>query len=541
MQRNIGYQRTVLQGNDSFEIVACEWKKGSVSPQHNHGWSHCLILIQEGCFENRAEFGLKGELSIYEPGQVIETPLGVEHEIRCVSETGKTLHVYTPKITKLYEEGNFNPRSLSEIKESLDLNLGDAPTRWTEVARQLGKIRDASIATHSPLFMNQLFSGIFPETLAAETIAAQSKTTLATFEASPAFTAIELEVVDKLCALAGWEEDHRDGIAVPGGSAANIMALHCARHRKVPEFRELGSRGEKFRVFCSQAAHYSWKKACLVTGIGTKSLSEIAIDAQGRMELKALRESLEASLASGEIPLLVCATAGTTVAGAFDPIEGIASLCEEFGVWLHVDGAWGGPALFSPKLQNQIQGMEKADSLTFDAHKLFGASITSSYFLTRHRGLLLAANDVHDGGYIFHTTEVTEDRGRLSWQCGRGPDAFSFWTLWKSLGQEGLGKFVDRQLSLRDECVEWIKDTPRLELVGSPEYLNVCVRVSPPPGKPSDPDWSRKIRERLKANSTCLVNFSRDEHGTFLRLILANPKLELSHVQHILRHALALD
>jgi glutamate/tyrosine decarboxylase-like PLP-dependent enzyme len=233
----------------------------------------------------------------------------------------------------------------------------------------------------------------------------------------------------------------------------------------------------------------------------------------------------------------VVATAGTTVLGAFDQITPVASICKKHGLWLHVDGAWGGPALFSKKLRHLVQGIELADSVTFDAHKLFGASLTSSFFLTKHSKILLEANDVSGGEYLFHSDDPALDRGKLSWQCGRKADAVSFWTIWKSLGTEGLGEFVDRLVTIREETLAWIRTQSRLELISDPEYLNICVRVAPPSGIVNR-DWSKIVREQLKDQDKAMVNYSTDQNGSFLRLILAHPYLDFDHVRQILIWAL---
>jgi sulfinoalanine decarboxylase len=192
-------------------------------------------------------------------------------------------------------------------------------------------------------------------------------------------------------------------------------------------------------------------------------------------------------------------------------------------------------------LREKVRGIEKADSVAFDAHKLFGAGLTSSFILTKHPGLLLEANDVSGADYLFHSDDETLDRGKLSWQCGRRADAVSFWAIWKSVGTQGLGKSVDRLLSVRDETLAWIKKEPRLELVVSPEYLNLCVRVKTPTAKGQDPHWSKKIREILKDKNLTMVNYSSDEKGDFLRLILAHPQLEFKHVQQIFEWALGVE
>lgn len=113
----------------------------------------------------------------------------------------------------------------------------------------------------------------------------------------------------------------------------------------------------------------------------------------------------------------------------------------------------------------------------------------------------------------------------------------SFWTLWKNLGTDGLGNFIDRLVGIREEILPWIKDHERLELVAKPDYLNICVRVLDQNGQ-KNPEWSKTVRERLKEKNLAFVNYSVDREGTFLRLILANPYLNFHHVKQILEWAL---
>jgi glutamate/tyrosine decarboxylase-like PLP-dependent enzyme/quercetin dioxygenase-like cupin family protein len=543
-RKNDEYRRTVLQSNESFEVVDCEWKKSSLSHMHQHGWSHCLVLVQSGTFENHLNMGMKIETSVLSAGQMMITPVGAKHEVRCLSETGRTFHVYMPRLLEEEKtDSRFRTLPIAQLKKAVDLQLSSAPVSVAQLKAILDSVRQHSISTDSPYFMNQLFSGVLPETLLAEELLLQTKTTMATYEASPVYTAIEIEVVKKLGELIGWGAHERDGVCVPGGSAANFMALHCARQKRFPLLRKTGSQGERLNIFISADAHYSFKKACVALGIGTDNIRIIPVDTGGKMIPEALETAITDCIARKEIPLLACATAGTTVQGAFDPISEMAEICQRHGVWLHVDGAWGGPALFAKSLYPLIKDIHKADSVTFDAHKLFGSHLTCSFFLDKHAGLLLEANDVTGGDYLFHTDgkEVPLDRGRLAWQCGRSADAVSFWTIWKSLGTDGLGKFVDHLLNVRQETAEWAATQPRLKILGNPEYLNLCIRVQPPRGDENPTEWSKKVRERLRENNQALVNYSSDNNGTFLRLIFAHPFLQFSHVKQILEWALAVQ
>jgi len=528
-----GYNRKTLVQTDAFEIVSIQWTNTSTSPMHAHGWSQCLVLIEDGVFENTLDLGAKQEVQVLEVGQVVSTPLGGHHEMKCKTAKGRTLHVYTPKIREGTAPQNFHSR-LGDWKSELALN---EPTGMESLKKLFARLREQSITTSSPYFMNQLFAGVWPQMLVAEEFIAQTKTTMATFEASPVFSAIELEVVESLGRLIGWPAGHRDGVSVPGGSAANFMAVHCARQKAFPHAQREGLPSQQLKVYVSAEAHYSFKKACAVLGLGTANLVAVPVDGQGRMSAAALEALIVQNKNDGATPLLVAATAGTTVLGAFDDVEALATVCAKHGVWLHVDGAWGGPALFSRRLRPLVRGIERADSVTFDAHKLFGASLTSSFFLTRHHGILLAANDVSGGDYLFHSDDPALDRGKLSWQCGRKADAASFWTIWKNLGTEGLGEFVERLLRVRDDLVPWIRQQERLSLVAEPEFLNICVRVLPPDGA-KDSDWSRRVRERMKEKDQAFVNYSANADGSFLRLILAHPFLQSEHVRQILEWAL---
>ena len=531
-------QRKVLYQTEAFEVVSIDWTDARTSEMHHHGWSQCFVLIESGLFENTLDLGGKKEVQRFEVGQVVRTPVNAHHEMRCLSPTGKTLHVYTPKLQTLEIDKNFKAKSdVDELQENLRLL---EPTRIESLLQIMQQIRNHSITTHSPYFMNQLFSGVLPQMLMAEELIAQTKTTLATFEASPAFSLIESEVIESLGQIIGWAPTARDGVSVPGGSAANFMALHCARQRMFPEIKKTGMGGKNLKVFVSSEAHYSFKKACAALGFGTDNLVLVPVDEKGRMIPAQLEEMIQKEKNQGAVPLLVSATAGTTVLGAFDPIDELALICKKHQVWLHVDGAWGGPALFSNRIRHLVRGIESADSMTFDAHKLFGAGLTCSFLLTKHAGLLLEANDVSGGEYLFHQDDATIDRGKASWQCGRKADATSFWTIWKSLGTEGLGKFVDRLLEVRDQTLSWIPHEPRLELIANPDFLNICVRIAPPAGR-NKADWSRHVREVLKEKNLAMVNYSTNEDGHFLRLILAHPSLGFKEVQEILQWALQVE
>lgn len=438
------------------------------------------------------------------------------------------------------------------LKTEIDFELRESGLQADDYQKLLDRLRDLRVDTQSPYFMNQLFSGVRSEVLEIENLIAESRTTMATYEASGPFTLIEMETVRALAAQIGWANG--DGVVVPGGSSANFMAIHLARQLADKDFKSRGNR-PNWKIFSTREAHYSLEKAVLALGLGLDSLVTVETDARGRMSPESLEQALKNVRAAGHEPLMVSTTLGTTVLGAFDPVNEIVDVAKEVPV--HVDGAWGGPAIFSSRLKDKVKGLDRASSFTFDAHKLFGADLTCSVILTRHPGLLLEANDVHGGEYLFHESSGDEseqdlgrlyDRGRLSWQCGRRPDVVSLWGLWKKHGTLGLGEIVEEKLKLRDEVLHWIQSQPGLKLLHDPEYLNICVQVRKPvrasestSAFEDDQTWSRHVRQVLKLQNKALVNFSTREDGlTFLRLILAHHQLKTEHVVQILRWALEI-
>lgn len=433
---------------------------------------------------------------------------------------------------------NFYAMSPHDLLRSVDISVSSTPTPESQFSNLLDLIEKNSISTHSPYFMNQLFSGVRPELKVIDQVLRDTKTTMATYEASPVFSLIEREVISSLGRLAGWCSSETDGVVVPGGSAANFMALHCARQKHDPSIRKNGLKhAPEFKIFVSKNAHYSLRKACLVLGFGENAIVEVGADANGKMDLVDLRSKISYSKEQGFVPLFINATAGTTVLGAFDDIKLISEIARRESIWLHVDGAWGGPALFSDSLRPLMTGIESSDSFSFDAHKLFGAGLTSTVFLTRHPHILLEANDVSGADYLFHQDQPIYDLGKRSWQCGRKPESFAFWLLWKLHGTKGLGQEVNRLLEVRDQSIRWIREQNRLQLVAEPTYLNICVRIGSQDPTRSQ-EWSRLVREHLKSTNTAFVNFASDENGTFLRIILAHPEIKFEHVRTVLEKAL---
>ncbi|MFT5291752.1 MAG: sulfinoalanine decarboxylase [Planctomycetota bacterium] len=366
------------------------------------------------------------------------------------------------------------PRDPETLRDMLDLELPDQGQDLESVGRRLGDLVRHTPTTASGGFFNQLFGGREPAALLGETVASALNNSMYTYKVAGPQVLVELELIHEMGLRLGFED--ADGVFTPGGSLSNLTGMLVARDRVRPHLRTEGFSGPRLRVYTSEGSHYSVAKAVSLLGIGLDNLVQVAADRRGRMKAAALEEAICSDLAAGHEPMMVNATAGTTVLGAFDPLDELADICEKHGLWLHVDGSFGGSAVLDPDQADLMSGCDRADSVAWDAHKLMGAQISCSVVLLRERGLLAGSLD-HNASYLFQSHDGELNPGTRSIQCGRRNDALKLWTLWQSLGNEGLAQRLAGFRKMALDAAQIVHEADDLELVREPEFLNVCFTV----------------------------------------------------------------
>jgi len=232
----------------------------------------------------------------------------------------------------------------------------------------------------------------------ADRIAATFNPQLATWTTSPAAVEIESHVIRAVARRAGLPAEAA-GHFTTGGAEANCTALVCALTRAEPGFAAEGVRAFAGPpvLYASKDCHLAWIKIAHQTGIGRSAVRLVDTDGTGRMDAAALSAAIASDLRAGCKPVMVVATAGTTNAGMIDPLGACARLACDAGAWFHVDAAWGGGLIASERLSGSLAGIERADSITIDAHKWFATTMGCGMFLTPHRAALSAAFEVSTG------------------------------------------------------------------------------------------------------------------------------------------------
>jgi len=422
---------------------------------------------------------------------------------------------------------HLEPRAL---QRALELEL-PAEGRGVEQALELARrTLHYSVATGHPRFFNQLFGGFDATGVLGEWITALTNTSMYTYEAAPVGTVVELALLEKLAEYVGFEDG--EGVFTPGGSIANLMAVLCARHRRWPEAKQAGLRPDHTPVmFVSAEAHYSLARAGMVAGFGLDGCIEVPVDAVGRMVPEELERAVIAAKDEGQSPFFVAATCGTTVPGAFDPIGLIADVAERHGMWLHVDGSYGGSVLLSRRHAALAAGIERADSVTWNPHKMMGVPLASAAMLVRERGTLVSTLGMN-ADYLFHEDGEDEwNLGDRSLQCGRRVDALKLWFSWQALGDRGYEQRIDSLFTQAERFRTLMREREGFRLIREQEGTNVCFRYLPPDQRDAEgPERERleheatvRIRDSMAREGSFLVNYATVDGAATFRLVASNP------------------
>lgn len=408
------------------------------------------------------------------------------------------------------------------------LKLADHESKgdWQQLFSWVEKYLRYSVKSNHPAFVNRMWSGASLPAIVGEMVAAVANTSACTYESAPVSTLLERYMIDCLLEIAGFR--HGQGQMTTGSSNANMIAMMCARNLYLPTAKENGLfGGRRLVAFVSEDAHYSMDRAANILGIGVGQLVKIPVDERGRMDVLALTRELETVSGAGDLAFFVAATAGTTVRGAFDPIEPLIVLRQRYRFWLHVDGAWGGATVLSEGLRPRfLQGLGEADSFTMDFHKMLGSSlICNVLLLNKGKDILARTLSAGDGSYLFRQDDADEqlDLGPASLQCGRRVDSLKWFLDWKFTGQSGFAARIEGFLDLCGYAEECVGMYPELEIMAPRESFNVCFRYVR--GKDSANAFNLALRTRLYRRGISMVGCAYIAGQLVLRLLVTNPAI----------------
>ncbi|MDX2087811.1 MAG: pyridoxal-dependent decarboxylase [Kofleriaceae bacterium] len=428
-----------------------------------------------------------------------------------------------------------DPAAARDAWASEPLEGGDLVHDLTWVAR-------TSTALVNPRCMGHQVPPPLPGAALAELTAALLNNGMAVAEMGPSSVPIELAVIDWMCRTLGLP-DGAGGVLTSGGSLGNLTALLAMRQAKAgfDAWKGGAHAGPQLAVLVSAEAHYSIARTVRVMGWGDAGVISVPVDAKHRMTADAVARALDGA---GERRVLgIVAGAGSTATGAFDPLGELADLAAERALWLHVDAAHGGGMALSATHRGKLAGIERADSIVWDAHKMLMMPALVTAVLYKQASHTYEAF-AQQASYLFAASRPDDtwwDLGQRTLECTKRAMAIELWCALRSHGEGWFGEVIERQVTLATELAERVRATDDFELALEPEGNIVCYRHRPPglTGAALDAH-NRALRARVVAEGSFYIVGTQLPAGYHLRSAMMNPLIERSDLDALLAHLRAL-
>ncbi len=372
--------------------------------------------------------------------------------------------------------------------------------------------------------------GVFGEMFAA---AFDMKAML--WRTSPASTELEDVVLDWLRQILGLPENF-EGIIYDTASVSTMHAIAAAREKADLKIRDEGMGGREdlplLRVYCSEHVHSSIDKACITLGLGTRSLRKIECNGRFEMIPERLAEAIDDDIENGFVPLCVIPTIGTTSTSSIDPVEAIADICEKYGIWLHVDTAYAGPAAILPEKRELFKGWERADSIVVNPHKWLFTPFDLSVLYCKDLSVLKEAFSLVPE-YLKTSDESSVKNGMdYGIQLGRRFRALKLWFVIRYFGRQGLEARLREHCRLAQLFASWVEASPDFETLAPTPFALVCFRACP--AGVEDPDsLNERIMNEINASGEAYISHTKLNGQFTLRLSVGSIRVEERHLRKV--------
>ena len=395
-------------------------------------------------------------------------------------------------------------------------------------------IPDANHLWH-PRYVGHQIAGPLPAAVWTEPVTAALNQSIAVFEMSPVGTVLEHQVIAWLCALAGFGNES-GGTLTSGGTEATFTGLLAARAAALPDAWTNGVGADPPVLLCGEHTHYAVTRAGAQLGIGMRNVLSVP-SRDYRLDPDALAVRVAELRQNGRAVMAVVATAGSTATGSFDDLDAIASVCDEYGTWLHLDGAHGASALLSAAHRERLRGIERARSVAWDPHKMM--------LLPSQAGTLLV-RDAHDldaafsqrAPYLFSDArgEKSWDQGQRSFMCSRRADVLKLWVALQRYGANALGELYDYFCALARHMFDEIAERADFVALHEPDCNILCFRYVGS-GRLADDALdalNRELRDRYNQSGEGWITATNLDGRRVLRVTLMNPRTTTGDIGDIL-------
>ena len=384
---------------------------------------------------------------------------------------------------------------------------------------------------HHPRYIGHQVPAPIPIAGLFDAIGSVTNQVMAVFEMGPWATAVEAALIEKLGTTIGWERGRFSGVITNGGSLGNLTGLLTARNVSLGESwtSGLANSGHPPVLLAHQDAHYSVARAAGIIGVGSGNVVRVGLDDRRRMDPNQLDETLTQLRRNGTPIVAVAASACATPIGAFDPLDQIADVCKRHEVWLHVDAAHGGAASLSRRYRSLLAGIEQADSIVWDAHKMMFVPALCAFVLYRNAEHRYATFQ-QDAPYLFDPSSpgtAEFDSGVATLECTKRAAAYGLWGTWSLFGERLFEDLVDATFDLGRHFYEMLVEAPDFEPLHEPQCNIVTFRHVPPEvaGESEEQlaEFHFRIRRELIQSGAFYIVQTKLNGQQSLRVTIINP------------------
>ncbi|MEO5634501.1 pyridoxal-dependent decarboxylase [Gaiella sp.] len=423
------------------------------------------------------------------------------------------------------------------VRSAVALDVPEQPLDEDALIEHLQAILDNAVRPGSGGFLAYISGGGTVPGAIADLLASGLNSNPGGWALSAAPSEVEAQLIRWLASRFGLPAG-AGGNLVSGGSLANLSALKLARDQANTDVRISGVGGQRLAIYASEESHFTIDRAADVLGLGESAVRKVAVDERLRMRVDDLERLVANDLAAGVKPVAIVGTAGTTGTGSIDPLVEIAAVATRVGAWFHVDAAYGGAIALSDELRPLLNGIELADSITFDTHKWLYAPVVSAAFLVRDETALLDSFSAH-AAYVAQDREVADrgtDYGFEGLQLSRGFIALRVWVGLLAHGRAAYARRIEHDVALTNWLAELVEEAPELELA-CPTSLSICCFRYRPSGVDDDGYLDRlnhRVMTELQIDGRVFPSNAAIRGRTTIRTCIVSYRTEARHLQQLI-------
>ena len=451
----------------------------------------------------------------------------------------------------LHNDKMYTGGSIKDLRSAISFN---ATKQGLGVHKSLERMVELflnkSLKVHHPHSLAHLHCPTMVVSQIAEVLINATNQSMDSWDQSPAGSLMEVQLIDWLRQKVGYGAGQA-GVFTSGGTQSNLMGVLLARDACISKnwkdengnpwsVQRDGIPADAMRnvkVICSENAHFSVQKNMAMMGMGFQSVVTVPVNKNAQMDIVALEQTMAQLKAEGKIVACVVATAGTTDAGAIDPLKEIREITNKYGAWMHIDAAWGGALILSNEFRSMLDGIELSDSVTLDFHKHYFQTISCGAFLLKDEANYRFMH--YEAEYL--NSAYDEEHGvpnlvSKSLQTTRRFDALKLWMTVEALGEELYGSMIDHGVKLTREVADYINATAGLEMLVDPQFASVLFRVIPV-GYPTEllDTLNQNVADELFARGEANIGVTKVGDVQSLKMTTLSPVATLDNVKNLLR------